>query len=100
MRPRRPTLGQQTALRHLHRAPRQRRRRLVVGPVGAALERTLGNPRMPQKVANYLDVAWLAVVGGGHDRDVLRLQVKTGHDAGAQRGDGLKWFRTGAEVGE
>src|SRR5256885_4099718 len=54
-----------------HLATKRAGCRLVIGPVGAALQGAFWNACALEKVANHLDMARLPVVRGRHDRHML-----------------------------
>jgi len=85
-------------LRHL--AAGRRRGRVVIRPMGPALERPLLQPGMRQQLSHDGQVAGLAVVRGGHQRDVSGRQLVAGDDLAAKRGNGLKGLGAGPEVGD
>src|SRR6202011_6323914 len=74
--------------------------RLEVRPVRTALEGRLVDLGVSKQVSNHRDMAWLAVVGGAHDRDVLAGESKTLGDTGSQTGDRLKRLGTRPKIGQ
>ena len=74
--------------------------RLVIGPVGAALQGALGDAAPLQQIAHHLDVSRLAVVRRRHDGKVFGFQVKPRGDPRFEGCEGLERLGAGAEVGQ